>query len=141
MTMTTTARAKPKTTTPFGQRIIKSMRQSVAQLRAARRAGKRWPAGWRVRTAVMPDPPSAHAPDDLRKLRRALGGVDQRQFAALVGVSVALVASWETGRRAPSPLARRLLDEIARDPARWSELFGSKASGRRMPKSTRTHAA
>ena len=55
----------------------------------------------------------------IRKLRQALG-VSQPVFAQLMGVSTVLVQSWEQGQRAPSRMARRLLDEIQRDPSHWA---------------------
>jgi putative transcriptional regulator len=54
----------------------------------------------------------------LRDLRNALG-VSQAVFAHLLGVSLILVKSWERGTRQPSLMARRLLDTIKADPARW----------------------
>jgi transcriptional regulator with XRE-family HTH domain len=50
----------------------------------------------------------------------------QRLFAGLIGTSVELVEHWEQGRREPGTLARRLLDEIARDP-RHSAYAGGAA--------------
>jgi DNA-binding transcriptional regulator YiaG len=50
-------------------------------------------------------------------------GVSQTAFAMLVGVSTTLAQSWEQGRRFPSPMARRLLDEINREPARWRKMI------------------
>lgn len=55
----------------------------------------------------------------VRKLRRTLG-VSQPVFAQLMGVSTVLVQSWEQGQRTPSRMARRLLDEIHRDPSHWA---------------------
>jgi putative transcriptional regulator len=47
-------------------------------------------------------------------------GVSQPVFARLVGVSLTLAQSWEQGRRAPHGTARRLLDEINRDPSHFA---------------------
>src|SRR6185312_15774723 len=71
-----------------------------------------------VRHVEVPEP-GQHTAGDIRKLRRALG-VSQPVFAKLMGVSTVLVQSWEQGHRTPSPMARRLLDEIAREPRRWA---------------------
>jgi len=63
--------------------------------------------------------PGHYTPKDVRKLRQTLG-VSQPLFARLMGVSTVLVQSWEQGQRTPSPMARRLLDEVRRDPHRWA---------------------
>jgi putative transcriptional regulator len=43
-------------------------------------------------------------------------GLSQRQFAALLGVSVRTLQEWEQGRRAPSGAARTLLLVAAKNP-------------------------
>lgn len=70
-----------------------------------------------VRTVEIPDP-NVYSAKRVRALRESLA-VSQTIFAHLLGVSVILVKSWERGVREPSPLARRLLDTINADPARW----------------------
>ena len=72
-----------------------------------------------VRQVEVPDP-SQYPPASVRRLRQELG-VSQPVFARLMGVSTVLVQSWEQGQRIPSPMARRLLDEIRRDPRRWAQ--------------------
>jgi DNA-binding transcriptional regulator YiaG len=54
---------------------------------------------------------------------RAKLAVSQAVFARLVGVSTVLVQFWECGKRAPNAMARRVLDEINRDPKRWSRML------------------
>jgi DNA-binding transcriptional regulator YiaG len=83
----------------------------------------------RIRTVSIPGP-GKHSPASVRKLRAALG-MSQRVFAELIGVSGILVQSWERGVRDPSPLARRLLDTISRDPAGWLAGLRSKGRSRR----------
>ena len=70
--------------------------------------------------------PRQYTAADLRKVRRALG-VSQSVFAQLMGVSTVLVQSWEQGQRTPSRMARRLLDEIHRDPGHWAATLRSVA--------------
>jgi DNA-binding transcriptional regulator YiaG len=60
--------------------------------------------------------PAGYGPAQVRALRGELG-VSVAVFARLVGVTPGQVEHWEQGRRDPSPLARRLLDRIAADPA------------------------
>lgn len=62
--------------------------------------------------------PGQYPPGAIKALRARLG-LRQPDFAALLGVSAILVQSWERGVREPSPLARRLLDIVSRDPAGW----------------------
>jgi len=76
-----------------------------------------------VRLVYLPDPPGEYRAPDVLALRERLG-VSQIAFARLLGASLSLVQSWEQGRRSPSPIARRLLDEVARDPARWARMAG-----------------
>jgi putative transcriptional regulator len=71
-----------------------------------------------VRTVELPDDPADYRPRDVRAVREALN-VSQMVFALLIGASPALVRAWEQGARTPSPMARRLLDTIRRDPRPW----------------------
>ncbi len=70
--------------------------------------------------------PSTYTPAAVRALRQRVG-VSQAFFSHLVGVSVELIESWEQGLRQPRPIARRLLDEIARDPGRWRKMVRRSA--------------
>lgn len=74
-----------------------------------------------VRTVELPDEPEEYDAGAVRATRAMLD-VSQAVFARLLGVSTILVRSWESGARAPSRLARRLLDEIRREPRRWMAL-------------------
>jgi len=71
-----------------------------------------------IREVEIPDP-SEYAPREVQVLRHQIG-VSQRVFAALLGVSPELVEHWEQGRRRPAPLARRLLDQIRKDPEQYA---------------------
>jgi putative transcriptional regulator len=71
-----------------------------------------------LRTVQLPDDPADYRPRDVRAVREELN-VSQMVFAHLVGASPALVRAWEQGGRVPSPMARRLLDTIRRDPRPW----------------------
>ena len=50
-------------------------------------------------------------------------GASQPVFARMLGVSAALVRSWEGGQRKPAPMARRLLDLIRADPSKWRTMI------------------
>ena len=84
-----------------------------------------------VREVDVVDPGEYDAANIFRT--RAKLGVSQAVFARIVGVSTVLVQFWECGKRAPNALARRVLDEINRDPKRWSKmLFPAHGSSRRV---------
>lgn len=70
-----------------------------------------------MRTVEIPAPPRFTA-TAVHQLRDRLG-LSQGLFAKLLGVSRKLVEAWEAGTRAPSPMACRLLDAIARNPSRY----------------------
>lgn len=55
--------------------------------------------------------PDSKTDIDVRALRDALG-MTQEEFAREVGVSFTTVSRWETGRGAPSRLARRQLEHL-----------------------------
>jgi putative transcriptional regulator len=63
--------------------------------------------------------PASYSARDVLATREKLG-VSQSVFAQLVGVSVMLAQSWEQGTRFPDGAARRLLDEINRDPKHFA---------------------
>src|SRR2546421_1049412 len=86
--------------------------QSLVELRDGLR-GK--PGKLTLRTVEIPEPRLFDA-KAVRKLRNRLG-LSQGLFAKLMGVSRKLVEAWETGTREPSPMACRLLEAIARNPA------------------------
>jgi DNA-binding transcriptional regulator YiaG len=67
---------------------------------------------------VEVSPPSEYDAKSVRALREKMG-VSQGVFARLMGVSDDLVQAWEQGVRTPQPVARRLLDRIAADPAAY----------------------
>jgi putative transcriptional regulator len=74
-----------------------------------------------VRTVRAIPKPSAYTGKTVRSARQLIG-VSQPIFAQMLGVSPALVRSWEIGQRKPSPLARRMLDLIRENPARWRKM-------------------
>lgn len=62
-------------------------------------------------TITMPDPVKRYTPEEVRQLRARLH-MSQGEFAVLVNVTMATVASWEQGRRPPSAAAARLLQVV-----------------------------
>jgi putative transcriptional regulator len=93
--------------------ILHGLRELVETIQAGEKPEERF----KVRVVEIPEP-RHHTAKTVRGLRQRLG-VSQAAFAKLVGVSTILAQSWEQGVRVPSPLAGRLLDTIAADPAGW----------------------
>jgi DNA-binding transcriptional regulator YiaG len=90
----------------------------LKEFNATLRAGIPLREKYTVRTVrIVPDP-SIYNPADVRTTRK-LVGVSQPVFAMMLGVSAALVRSWECGQRVPAPIARRLLDTIRSNPSNW----------------------
>jgi DNA-binding transcriptional regulator YiaG len=75
-----------------------------------------------VRTVEVPAAPSNYGAVTVRSTRHKIG-VSQALFAQLLGVSTVLVRAWEQGQRAPAVWARRLLDEVNRDPRHWRQML------------------
>jgi|SRR5665213_738217 len=102
--------------------ILHSLRELAAAVRDRVPMEERFT----VRTIRVPEP-GKYSPAALKKLRAQLE-MSQAVFAEVLGVSRVWVQSWERGVRQPSPLARRLLDTIRKNPVSWLESVWSKAS-------------
>jgi DNA-binding transcriptional regulator YiaG len=88
-----------------------------------------------VRSYVMPAEPAEYDGPAVRAVRERYS-MSQGGFARFLCVSPATVQSWEQGRRVPSPIARRLLDEMAASPEHFRERFArlaTETSGRSLP--------
>ena len=98
------------------------MAQSMAELQTIVARGEPPTGGGRltVRSMQVTEPRQYDA-QAIRITRRRLN-VSQPIFAQLLGVSPVLVRSWERGARIPAPIARRLLDQVRDDPARFLSL-------------------
>ena len=60
-------------------------------------------------------------------LRRGKLGLDQKQFAHLVGVKQPIVSQWETAKHRPSALALRKMGDLSGvDRAWWYKMAGEK---------------
>jgi putative transcriptional regulator len=93
----------------------------LKRVNAALKAGVPLAEKFTVRSVRKVPDPSRYGPADVRRARR-LVGVSQPVFAQLLGVSAALVRAWECGQRTPSPLARRLLDQVNANPSAWRSM-------------------
>ena len=122
-----------------GARIIGALSGLAESLEAGVEIGT-------VRTVELPDEPGEYDAAGVRATR-SMVRASQAVFARLLGVSTILVRSWESGARAPSRLARRLLDEIHREPARWAAMAHRPKrppairAGGRPPASRNRHGA
>jgi DNA-binding transcriptional regulator YiaG len=112
-----------RTRKTIGAQIIESLKELAESLERGEPLEKRFT----VRTVELPASPSIYTPSQVRKTRESLGA-SQPVFAALVGVSTALVQHWEQGFRKPSKMACRLFDEINRDPKRWVRMVRNRRS-------------
>jgi putative transcriptional regulator len=106
--------AKTKSRAP---RVADEIMAGMRELERMMDEGKSPEELFTVRTVEVPEP-RVYRANQVRGLRGSLG-VSQAVFARLLGVSVVLVKSWESGAREPSCMARRLLDTIKADPPRW----------------------
>jgi putative transcriptional regulator len=101
----------------IGQEMI----DGLTELRDALRGGVPLAERFDVRQVEIPEP-SRYGPARIKQIRKKLK-ISQPVFASLLGISAILEKSWEQGRREPNLMARRLLDEINRDPGRWEAMF------------------
>jgi putative transcriptional regulator len=117
------------------------MRQSLADLKSFIN-GKQSPSGdgrFTVRTVEVAAP-RVYTAAMIRRVRNSLG-MSQALFAQVVGVSPSLVRAWELGTRDPSPLARRLLDQVADRPSSFASLVSLPIRSKRLPPHTRRRVA
>jgi DNA-binding transcriptional regulator YiaG len=105
--------------TPAGREIIGALADLHKTLKSGVPLSKRYVVN--VREVEVADPDDYHAAS-VRATRQRLG-VSQAVFAKLMGISTILEQSWEQGKRFPDATARRLLDEINREPKRWLRMI------------------
>lgn len=98
-------------TTPLGQRILADLAEHIAAIESG--------APLRVRTVTLDLTAHRYGPNDVRRVRDALG-MSQAVFAAFLGIDATTVRAWEQGRREPSGMARRFLEEIEASPRHWA---------------------
>lgn len=99
-------------------------REIIADLKsihATLKSGTPLKEKYTIRTVRVVPEPKDYAAADVRRTRE-LVGVSQPVFAQMLGVSAALVRSWECGQRKPAPIARRLLDLVRANPSDWRKM-------------------
>ena len=102
--------------------VAREIIADLKEIHATLKAGMRLREKYTVRTVCAVRDPGDYAAADVRRTRE-LVGVSQPVFAQMLGVSAALVRSWESGQRKPAPIARRLLDLVRVDPSNWRKLI------------------
>jgi putative transcriptional regulator len=92
--------------------------EALEEVRDALRSGEPLEQRFTVRTYRLEFVAREYRPDDVKAVRQLLG-LSRPRFAGFLGVDVSTVRSWEEGRRSPSSIARRFMDEITANPGYW----------------------
>jgi putative transcriptional regulator len=107
----------------IGQKIL----TALGEFGDALESGEPLERRFTVRSYVMPAEPAEYNGPAVRALRERYA-VSQAIFARFLCVSIGTIQSWEQGRRVPSPIARRLLDEMAAGPEHFQARFARLAA-------------
>jgi putative transcriptional regulator len=107
----------------IGQKILAALREFGEVVES----GEPLERHFTVRSYVAPAAPAQYDGPAVRAVREQFA-MSQGVFARFLCVSSATVQSWEQGRRVPSPIARRLLDEMAASPEHFRSRFAYLAS-------------
>jgi putative transcriptional regulator len=99
---------------PKGAKIV----AALERFRDAIEAGTPIERRYTVRRVKLDLAPRTFGPAEVKGIR-AMMGVSQPIFGQFLGVGVKTVRSWEQGRRVPSGIARRFLEEIQAAPEHW----------------------
>ncbi len=118
---------RPTKLSPKGAKIV----ASLERFRDAIEAGAPIEQRYTVRRVKLNLTPRPFGPAEIKGIR-AMMGVSQPIFGQFLGVDVKTVRSWEQGRRVPSGMACRFLEEIQAAPEHWQSRLEAVlgASGR-----------
>ncbi len=100
--------------TPKGAKIV----AALERFRDAIEAGTPIEQHYTVRRVKLDLKTRTFSPDEVKGIRATMG-VSQPIFGQFLGVDVKTVRSWEQGRRTPSGMACRFLEEIQTSPEHW----------------------
>jgi putative transcriptional regulator len=100
--------------TPKGAKIV----AALERFRDAIEVGTPIAQCYTVQRVKLDLTPRMFGPDEVKRIR-AMIGVSQPIFGQFLGVDVKTVRSWEQGRREPSGMACRFLEEIQASPEHW----------------------
>jgi putative transcriptional regulator len=106
-----------------GRKIIAALQEGLEALESGEPLENRFT----VRYYTVPGEPSVYDGPSIRAVRDEYA-MSQGVFARFLCVSPATVQSWEQGRRSPSPIARRLLDEMVACPDHFRARFAEMAA-------------
>jgi DNA-binding transcriptional regulator YiaG len=115
----------------IGQKILAALGEFGDILQS----GKPLERHFTVRSYVTPAEPAEYDGPAIRAVRERYA-MSQGVFARFLCVSPGTIQSWEQGRRVPSPIARRLLDEMSASPEHFRTRFAHLAA----PVARRAHA-
>lgn len=96
--------------------------QSVGEFGDVLKSGEPLQRLFTFRSCLMPAEPAPYDGPAVRAVRERFA-MSQGVFARFLGVSSAMVQSWEQVRRLPSPIARRLPNEMAANPEHLKPRF------------------
>ena len=102
---------KQKSSPSVGSEIVRRLKRFADVLENTKDLRSRFTC----RTVKLNLKPKSHSPATVKKTRLLLGA-SQAIFAQFLGVSPSAVRDWEQGIKPPSGAARRLMDEIRRNP-------------------------
>lgn len=100
----------------IADQIVEGLEEFAADLKSGQDIG----AKYNTRKLTLAVRPSHYDADRVRATRQALDA-SQSIFAQFVGASLETVRAWEQGKKTPSGIAARFLDEINRDKPYWQE--------------------
>ncbi len=110
--------------TPKGAKIV----AALERFRDTIEAGTPIEQRYTVRRVKLDLTPRMFGPDEVKGMR-ALMGVSQPIFGQFLGVDVKTVRSWEQGRRVPSGMACRFLEELQTSPEHWRSRLAAVLGG------------
>jgi DNA-binding transcriptional regulator YiaG len=115
-------RVKVERPTQAGQEIL----GALTRFRDAIRSGKPLEVQFTVRTVRVKAKPKAKVYDAaaVKRVRDSLNA-SQPLFARFLDVTDGTLRSWEQGRRTPSDMANRFLEEIEASPDHWKARFAA----------------
>jgi putative transcriptional regulator len=99
-----------------GSRILAAIEEATELLQSEGLESKRLT----MRTYEAPPPLRSYGSEEVKRVRELLGA-SQGVLARFLGISIDTLRSWEQGKRAPQPIARRFLSEIESDPGYWRQ--------------------
>jgi putative transcriptional regulator len=113
-----------------GKKVVDRLKQFSDALEANENVADRFTCR-KIKLNLEPKTYSA----ELVKSTRQILGASQAIFAQFLGASSSAVQDWEQGRKTPSNIACRIMDEIRRDPDYWINRLQelSISSGDREP--------